>query len=120
MIEINDFWDEVIIQVREQIESGRTLPGVDQDHTKRQLMQRAAAFTDARYPMKPEPPELDISGFAGGEQVAHKGVTCRGDPAEARAVIEQSIALLGRYAEALGRGDFAAAYAMTDTGLRTR
>ncbi len=91
---------------------------MDQPQTERELQKRTGAVFDAIYPVEPQPPDVDLSGFSGSDQVQHKQVFCRGNPAGAREVIERSIALIQRYSHTLGRGDFSAAYAMTDAGLR--
>jgi hypothetical protein len=117
--EINTFKDEVFIQAREQIWSGRTIPGKDQTQTEQELQKRTGALFNAMHPVEPEPPDVDLTDFSGSEHVQHKKVFCRGNPAGARDVIERTIDLIQRYSQTLGRGDLQAAYAMTDAGLRT-
>ena len=63
---------------------------------------------------------IDISTFAGAEQVGHKGVSCWGDPAEFRSIVERSIAFARKYSDTLGSGDLAGAYALTGASLRKR
>src|SRR5262245_20374382 len=63
---------------------------------------------------------IDIRGFDGGEHVEHTDVTCRGDPAEFRSIVERSIAFVRTYSQTLGSGDLAGAYALTSASLRER
>jgi hypothetical protein len=64
--------------------------------------------------------DFDISGFEGSERVQHRGVTCRGDAAEFRPIVERTIAFVKLYSETVGSGDLVAAYALTDSSLRQR
>jgi hypothetical protein len=64
--------------------------------------------------------DIDISGFAGSERVQHRRVTCRGDAAEFRAIVERTIAFVKQYSDTVGSGDLAAAYALTDSSLQKR
>ena len=116
--EISRANDDASSQLDEQIWGGRTLPGKDQDQTRRELRVRCMAVNNVLFPIEPPPAELDISEFAGSENVTHKGVICRGDPSGAREVFERCIAFVQRYSQALVRNDIAAAYAMADNGLR--
>jgi hypothetical protein len=62
--------------------------------------------------------DLSIAGMQGSEIVEHKTLLCIGDTSGARAVVEGSIAFVGRYSQVLAESGFAAAYELTDTGLR--
>jgi hypothetical protein len=104
-------------QLDEQIWGGKTLPGEDQDETRRELRVKCMAVNNVLFPIEPPPAELDISEFSGSENVTHKGVICRGDPSGAREVFERSIAFVQQYSQALVRNDIAAAYAIADNGL---
>jgi hypothetical protein len=110
--------DDASSQLDVQILEGRTLPGKDQDETRRELRARCMAVNNELFPIEQPPAELDISEFAGSDNVPHKGVICRGDPSGAREVFERSIAFVRRYSQTLVRNDIAAAYAMADDGLR--
>ncbi len=74
-------------------------------------------FLKAIYP--PEFAEMDITGFSGSEAVESKIVPYKGDPAVVQRIVERSISIIQDYARALGSGDFPAAYALTDVGLRS-
>lgn len=78
----------------------------------------SVALLDVIYPLEPKSPEMDISGFAGSEHVKEKMVTFEGDSNAVRRIVEASLILVRRYSQVLGSGDFDAAYAMTDSGLR--
>jgi hypothetical protein len=91
-------------------------PGMEKNAAE---MKRAfGAMTDALYPLEPQMPEMDISGFAGSEHVKEKTIGFEGDPSGVKPVVERSIELIRRYSQVLGSGDFEAAYALTDSGLR--
>jgi hypothetical protein len=116
--EISRANDDASSQLDEQVLGGRTLPGKDQDETRRELRASCMAVNNALFPIEQPPAELDISDFAGSDNVTHKALICRGDPSGARAVLERSIAFVQRYSQTLVRNDIVAAYAMADTGLR--
>jgi hypothetical protein len=63
-------------------------------------------------------PEMDISKFAGTEHVKEKLVSYQGEVSGVRPVVEQTIALVRRYSQLVGAGNFKAAYQLTDIGLR--
>lgn len=73
------------------------------------------AYPDLTYP---KPPETDISEFAGSKHVQEKMVRYHGDLAGVRPIVERSIDFVRRYSRIIGSGDFKAAYALTDSGLR--
>jgi hypothetical protein len=73
-------------------------------------------FLRAIYP--PEFAEKDITGFSGSEAVESKMVRYKGDPAGVQRIVERSISIIRDYSRAVGSGDFIAAYALTDRGLR--
>lgn len=116
--EIDACKDEILLQTRESIFAGRMLPGKTGDETQRELLESTGALFNALHALDAQPADLDISAFPGAEHVEHTAVLCRGNPSRAPAVVECSIALARRYSEALARGDFESAYAMTDAGLR--
>jgi hypothetical protein len=64
--------------------------------------------------------KIDITGFRGAEHVQRTEVSCYGDPAEFRPIVERTIAFVRNYAETLGSGDLSAAYALTGASLRER
>jgi hypothetical protein len=78
----------------------------------------SVALLNVIYPPEPKLPEMDITGFAGSEHVKDKKVTYNGEAIGVRSIVESSVVLVRRYSEALGSGDFEAAYALTDSGLR--
>jgi hypothetical protein len=61
---------------------------------------------------------INISPFAGSDSVKEKVAGFEGDPARVREVVERSIAFVQHYTRLVGSGDFAAAYALTEAGLR--
>ena len=78
----------------------------------------SVALLDVIYPPEPKSPEMNITGFAGSEHVKHKTAAFEGDSSGVRRIVESSIILVRRYSRVLGSGDFEAAYALTDSGLR--
>jgi len=78
----------------------------------------SVALLHVIYPPEPKMPEMDISGFAGSEHVKEKMVSYAGDAAGVRLIVERSIALVRRYSNAIGSGEFESAYTLTDSGLR--
>jgi hypothetical protein len=72
----------------------------------------------ARLILSSQKPEMNISKFAMSEHVREKVVSYEGEASGVRPVVEQTIALVRRYSQLLGAGDFKAAYQLTDTGLR--
>ncbi|HEY1174249.1 MAG TPA: hypothetical protein VGH19_22980 [Verrucomicrobiae bacterium] len=106
---------ELYTQTREQIYYGRRPMGPyeTQEKALAELDRVIILLRDALDPEPPEaaePPRLDTSAFIGGELVKEKSAPYAGDPALARVIFEQSVALVRRHTEALGRGDFAGAY----------
>ena len=60
----------------------------------------------------------NISAFPGTECVKEKIVGFKGSAAAVPEVVQRSIDVVQRYSRLLGSGDFEAAYALTDAGLR--
>ncbi len=113
--ELDHIKGELYTQAREQIYYGRRPMGPyeTQEKALKELDRVIILLRDAldpEPPPAPEPPRLDTSAFAGGELVQEKSAPYSGDPAVARVIFEQSVALVRRHTEALGRGDFATAY----------
>jgi len=76
------------------------------------------AIERLEYPPEPRVPEVDISSFAGAENVEEKAVRYFGEMTAARPIVERSIEFVRRYSSLVGSGDFPSAYALTDAGLR--
>lgn len=103
---------ELYTQAREQIYYGRRPMGPyeTQEKSLAELDRVIILLRDALDPEPPPPPQLDTLTFAGGEHVQEKSAPYLGDPAVARVIFEKSVALVRRHTEAIGRGDYAAAY----------
>ncbi len=78
----------------------------------------SVALLDMIYPLKPQMPEMDISSFAGSDYVKEKKVSFKGEQSGFREIVESSIEIVRQYSQVLGSGNFEAAYALTDSGLR--
>lgn len=102
-------------KARETLFDERNQPRPGTELLREQYGQLWAAFFKLLYP---QPPELDISDFLGSEQVKDKKVAFEGDSSGVRSIVESGIILVGRYSQVLGSGNFSAAYALTDSGLR--
>jgi hypothetical protein len=106
------------IKMKGTLYDDRRDPRAGMESLVEQYERISVALLDVIYPPEPKSPELDITGFAGSEQVKDKMVKYEGDSSGVRSIIESSIILVRRYAHVLGLGDFEAAYALTDSGLR--
>jgi hypothetical protein len=73
-------------------------------------------FNKLCYP--PQFLEMSLKKFEGSGHVKEKKVAYKGYPGGVQVVVERSINLIRRYSETLGSGNFEAAYALTDAGLR--
>lgn len=112
--------NEFAIRLRETLYDDRCAPRLGMEFLVERHRCISAAICDMIYPLEPKKPEMDISGFAGSEQLKEKIATFDGNPSEVRGIVESSIVLVRRYSGLIGSGDFEAAYAFTDSGLRAR
>jgi hypothetical protein len=112
--------DEIYIQTREQIWGGRRLPGPQEteEKTTAEFERVFGMLGEALYPSEPEWPRLDVGGFAGSAFLKTKEAAYQGNPEGVRAVVEHGIAIVRRHTEAVGRGDFKAAYEDTGADLK--
>jgi hypothetical protein len=103
---------ELYTQAREQISYGRRLIGPYETEAKSlaELDRVIILLRDALDPPEPPLPTMDVSAFAGSEYVEAKDTAYIGDPESVRSIFEQSVAIVRRHTEAIGRGDYAAAY----------
>jgi hypothetical protein len=106
------------IRIRETLYDDSRDPRRGMELLVEQYERISVALLDVIYPPEPKSPEMDITGFAGSEHVKDRMLTYEGDSSGVRSIVESSIILVRRYSEVLGTGDFAAAYALTDSGLR--
>ena len=116
--ELVNFRDGVHNQVTMEFLAHHHLPGKDDAHTQKEYYRVLNALGSAFHPPKPRPPKLDISKFAGAKNIKIKTTEYAGDPSGVRPIVEQSLELIQNYSEAVGRGDFEAAYRLTGAGLR--
>jgi hypothetical protein len=114
--------DEAIGQAAARIgdciedDMGDPLPGKEEFVAERDRIW--ADFLRLIYP--PEWSEMDVSDFHGAEHLGERMVSYKGDPSGVRPVVEGSIAFVRRYSELIARGDFKAAYRLTDVGLQAQ
>jgi hypothetical protein len=106
------------IKMKGTLYDDRRDPQAGMESLVEQYERISVALLDVIYPPEPKSPEMDITGFAGSEHVKDKMVMYEGDSSGVRSIVESSIVLVRRYSGILGSGDFAAAYALTDSGLR--
>jgi hypothetical protein len=116
--ELINFRDGIHGQVTMQILANRCLPGKDKDQTEQEYYRVLNVLGAAIHPQKPQPPEMNIGKFAGVKHVKRKRTAYAGDPDGVGPIVEHSVDLIQRYSEAVGRGDFEAAYRLTGAGLR--
>ncbi len=118
--ELVNFRDGIHRRVSLQIQGSgtRCLPGKDKDQTNVEYYRVLNVLGAALNPPKPQPAKMDISGFAGAKNVETKTTEYAGDPNGVRPVVERSLELVKNYSEAVGRGDFEAAYRLTGAGLQ--
>jgi hypothetical protein len=114
--ELDDAMNEAAIRIRELLLDERRNPHPGMKPLFKEHEHIWLSLSKLAYP--PEWSEMDISGFAGSEQVKEKTLNYKGDPNGVRPVVEPSIALVRRYSRLIGAGDFKAAYGLTDSGLR--
>jgi hypothetical protein len=110
--------NEFAIRLRELLYDDRRAPRSGLESLLKRYRRISAALLDMTYPLEPKKPEMDISGFAGSEQVKEKMATFDGSPIGVRGIIESRIVLVQHYSGLVGSGDFEAAYALTESGLR--
>lgn len=110
--------NEFAIKLRELLYDDRRAPRPGMESLVERYSLISVALCEMIYPTEPKKPEMDISGFAGSEHVRDKMATFDGNSSEVRGIIESSIVLVQHYSGLVGSGDFEAAYALTDSGLR--
>lgn len=110
--------NQFAIKMRATLYDDRRNPRPGMETLVRDYQQISVAFLNMIYPLEPRMPEMDISGFAGSQHVKEKLVSFKGDAGGVREIVERTIVAVRRYSEVLGRGNFEAAYALTDSGLR--
>jgi hypothetical protein len=118
ILELVHFRDRVHNEVTMEIFAHHYLPGKDDAQTQKEYYRVLNALGAALHPPKPKPPKLDISKFAGAKKIETKTTEYAGDPSGVRPIVERSLELVKNYSEAVGRGDFEAAYRLTGAGLR--
>lgn len=118
--ELVNFRDAVHNRISLQIRGSgtRCLPGKDSTQTVGEYYRILNVLGAALNPPKPKPAKMDISEFAGAKNVETKTTEYAGDPNGVRPIVERSLELVKNYSEAIGRGDFERAYALTGFGLR--
>ena len=118
--ELVNFRDAVHNRISLQIRGSgtRCLPGKDSNQTVGEYYRVLNVLGAALNPPKPKPAKMDISEFAGAKNVETKASEYAGDPNGVRPIVERSLELVNNYSEAIGRGDFERAYALTGGGLR--
>jgi hypothetical protein len=110
--------NEFAIRISEALYDDRRSPRSGMESLVKQYERLSVALLDVMYPREPKSPEMDITGIAGSEHVKDKMVTFEGDASGVGSIVKSSVVLVRRYFEVLGSGDFATAYALTDSGLR--
>jgi hypothetical protein len=113
---VADAMNQAAVKIRQALLDDRRDPHPGKESLVQEHERIWAAFLKSLYP--PEWSEMGISQFAGSEHVKEKLVSYKGDSNGVRPVVERSIALLRRYAQLIGGGEFEAAYKLTDSGLR--
>jgi hypothetical protein len=112
--------DEAMVQaaarISECIEDDMGDPLPDKEEFVDERDRIWADFLRLLYP--PEWSEMDVSAFRGAEHLGERNVSYKGDPSGVRPIVEGSIAFVRQYSELIGRGDFEAAYRLTDVGLK--
>lgn len=103
---------ELYTQAREQIYYGRRPMGPyeTQEKALAELDRVIILLRDALDPPEPPLPTMAVTTFAGSEFVEAKDTAYIGDPEAVQSIFEQSVAVVRRHTEAIGRGDYAAAY----------
>lgn len=91
--EFNAFNDGAVDpQVAAKVRAGNYLPGKDSTETVKEYCRVRSMITDALYPQKPLPPEIDISAFTGAEKITTKTTQYAGDPQAVGPIVERSLA----------------------------
>jgi hypothetical protein len=116
--EMVSFRDGVHSKIRMRFLEHCCLPNKNDEQTQKEYYRVLNILGAAINPPEPKSTMMDISEFAGAKNVETKTTEYAGDSNGVRQVVERSLELVKNYSEAIGRGDFEAAYRLTGAGLQ--